>query len=174
MINNFFEPAHIFQYLCLFLAGIVAYHSGWFDRWSKKVGRTWRIVSVVCILLWPVMIFAGGGLNTNGSIFFGGSSWQALAYAFWESFICVGLCVGLLTGFRDILNQHHPVLESMATVAFTVYLIHAPIITFMQRYLGGMRLYPMIKFGLVTVIGVPLCFLIAGVLRKIPFFNKIL
>jgi hypothetical protein len=35
-------------------------------------------------------------------------------------------------------------------------------------------LYPLLKFGIAVLITLPLCFLISGLIRKIPLVNRVL
>lgn len=48
------------------------------------------------------MVF--GRAATDWTPFTGGMHWQAVAYAIWESFFCIGVCLGLLVLFRDKYN----------------------------------------------------------------------
>src|SRR5579875_1812722 len=49
------------------------------------------------------LAFSLGAVGHPG-VFEGGSHWQALLYALWESIVCVGLCIGLLFLFRKRFN----------------------------------------------------------------------
>jgi peptidoglycan/LPS O-acetylase OafA/YrhL len=58
--------------------------------------------------------------------------------------------------------------------AFTVYIIHIPIIVFLALALRGVHIEQLLKFGLAAIIGVPLCFAVAYLVRKIPLADKII
>jgi glucan biosynthesis protein C len=58
--------------------------------------------------------------------------------------------------------------------AFTVYIIHLPIIIGLSLALHGIHLEHVLKFGLAAALGVPLCFALAFLVRKIPFASRIL
>jgi hypothetical protein len=53
-------------------------------------------------------------------------------------------------------------------------MIHAPVIVVVALALAGFDLYPLLKFGLAVVVGAPLCFLAAYLVRRLPFVARIL
>jgi len=62
----------------------------------------------------------------------------------------------------------------MSDSSYPVYLIHAPILVYLALALRGIKLYPLLKFALVSPVAVVLCFLIAYFLRKLPLVRSIL
>jgi len=60
------------------------------------------------------------------------------------------------------------------TRGYTVYVIHVPISVFVALPMLGRQMQLLLKFCLAAVIGLPLCFGIAWLLRKIPYVKKIL
>jgi len=55
----------------------------------------------------------------------------------------------------------------MSKNAYTVYIIHAPIIVFLALSLQGIIMNPLLKFALVAPLAVAVCFLIGNYIRKI-------
>jgi glucans biosynthesis protein C len=59
--------------------------------------------------------------------------------------------------------------------AFTVYVIHAPVIVLLALALRGIHPDPLIKFAMAAIVGVPLCFTVAYlVLGKVPMASRVL
>jgi len=56
----------------------------------------------------------------------------------------------------------------------TISDIHIPIVVFLAYALRGIELAVLLKFGMAAVIGVPLCFAVAYIVRKIPRVSRIL
>jgi hypothetical protein len=56
----------------------------------------------------------------------------------------------------------------------TVFMIHIPIIVSLAVLMQGIHVYSLLKFGLAAVIGVPLCFGVAYLVRKIPLADNVL
>jgi len=99
---------------------------------------------------------------------------QSAAYALWDSTFSVGICLALLTFFRRFLNRQSRFSCFLSRQAFTVYIIHIPIIVLLALALRGIHLELLLKFALAALIGLPLCFSIAFLVRKIPFASRIL
>ena len=106
--------------------------------------------------------------------FTGGFHWQALVYALWEAFMVVGVSIGLLALFRQRWNWQGRLAKGLAANAYTVYLIHPPLVVGFAYAIHTVALYPLLKFGIGALITLPLCFLISSLIRKISLANRIL
>jgi glucans biosynthesis protein C len=163
------------QYIVMFVLGIVAYRRGWLATLTDATGRRWLWIAVVAILLFPVMTVLGGALEGSTAAFRGGPYWQSFAYALFESFVCLGMCLGLTTLFRRRYNEQGALGRMLSANAYTVYLIFTPVIVFTAFALSGVGLYPLLKFVLASAVALPLCFLIAHyAIRRIPLASRVL
>jgi surface polysaccharide O-acyltransferase-like enzyme len=161
-------------YISLFTIGIRAYNNNWFDQFNGAVGMRWLKCSVPAIFLFPVIGVLGGALE-DITPFLGGVHWQSFAYALWEAFVGTGLIVGLFVLFRRKFDSQTRFTQNLSDNAYTVFIIHAPVIVFLSYALRGLYLYPVLKFALVSVSGVSLCFLTSHfVIRRIPYSGKVL
>lgn len=165
-----FEPAHYPGYIALFAAGILAYRNGWIEELTTSTGKMWGNISMITFAALPVLsVVFGDGL------FSGGATVASLFGAVWEAFMCTSLCISLIALFKNRYNVTDKLRKALADNSFTVYLIHVPIIIFLQYMLIGVELHPLIKFALVSVVGVPASFLISHfVVRKLPYAKRIL
>jgi fucose 4-O-acetylase-like acetyltransferase len=161
------------QYIALFVVGLIAYRRNWFLGLPDSVGRRWLAIAVLLILLFPVMALAGG-VVADDTPFLGGWHWQALAYALWETFLCVSMCIGLLYLFRRYANRQGGLEKFLSRNAYTAYLIHEPVITVLALAAAGVALYPLLKFGLAALVAVPLCFGLSSLIRKLPYADRVL
>src|SRR5262249_49984857 len=98
---------------------------------------------------------------------------QSAAYALWDSTFSVGICLALLTCFRRYLNRQNRFGHFLSQHAFPVYIIHIPVIVGLSLALRGIHLEALLKFGLAAFFGVPLCFALAALVRKLPFASRI-
>jgi surface polysaccharide O-acyltransferase-like enzyme len=119
------------------------------------------------ILLFPLALSGETG-------FLGGGDWHSAVYALWESTFALGMCLGLITSFRRFSKRSGRLGEFLSQHAFTVYVVHAPVIVLLALAVRGIHPEQLIKFGLVAAIGVPLCFAVVFLVRKIPFASEIL
>lgn len=163
------------QYISLFAIGILAYKRDWLTGIPDYIGRQWLRVGITSIMLFPIMALLGGALKGDVLKFTGGFYWQNFIYATWESFVCFGMTIGLLSLFKRKYNKQNKFTKVMSTNAYGVYLIHAPIIVFIGYAAQSIIIYPLLKFAIVSFIAVPLCFIINHYLIiRIPYANKIL
>lgn len=163
------------QHISLFALGTVAYYRKWFLRIPDVMGKLWLGISVVLILVvFPIMFVAGGVMEGDVDPFMGGVHWQSFVLAVWEQFVCVGLVITLLVWFRNRFNQQGRLAQTMSDGAYTVYLIHAPVLVFVGLSLRGVVLHPLLKFVLISPVAILLCFLIGHYLRRLPLVRRIL
>lgn len=165
-----FEPFHITQYIMLFAAGIIAYKEGWIEAIPKAAGKLWSRVAILTLIS---LLFVGG--LTNSTEFSGGLTAASLLGSFWEAFMCVSICIALLSLFKNRFNSQGTITKTFANDIFTVYLIQLPLVVFLQYMIIGLALDPLIKFAIVGAIGVPLSFALSHyVIRRLPYAKYIL
>lgn len=163
------------QYIALFVVGIVAYRLNWFLGMPTTTGKVWLGIAIICILVvLPVVFVLGGALEGKTDPFVGGVHWQSFALSVWEQFVCMGMVIGLLVLFRERLNHQGVLAKDLAASAYTVFLIHAPVIVFLALALRGVSLHPLLKFVLVAPIALALCFVLAHYIRRLPLARDIL
>ncbi|UCC63764.1 MAG: acyltransferase, partial [Anaerolineae bacterium] len=171
-----FQFPHFPQYISLFILGTIAYRRGWLSAISEDAarGRLWGRVVTFLIALAPVLFVAGGALKGSTAPFRGGIHWQALTYALWEQFVCVGMVISLLVWFRKRHDHQGRLARAMSASAYAVYICHAPILIFVSLGLRSTELYPLLKFALASLISIPICFVVGGLVRRLPITARIL
>jgi glucans biosynthesis protein C len=161
------EPAHLPQYASLFAIGLVAARHNWLLRLPTATGLTWLSIGLAAAILRYLptgLPFPAGGLSA-----------EALLRSTWEAFICVGLVVGLPVLLREHLSGPNWLSRVCAPLAYGAYVVHVlPVVVGLQFALAGMRLDALAKFALVTLVGVPLSFLFAAALRRLPGVRSVL
>jgi glucans biosynthesis protein C len=164
------EPAHYPEYVALFVVGILAFRNDWFNTLPAATAKKWGYVTVVTIItLFPMFAVFGNSITA------GGLTLPSLALSLWEAVVCVGMCISLVALFRSRFNFQGKVAKALADNSFTVYLIHVPVIVFLQYLLVGVNVHPLIKFALVCLAGVPACFLLSHyVVRRLPLAKYVL
>ncbi|OPA73859.1 hypothetical protein BVG16_25805 [Paenibacillus selenitireducens] len=161
------EFAHVPQYICFFIIGLVGAKNNWIVRIPKVIGILWTIIGFVLASVaysgW-VTSFQPGGLN------FG-----SLQYSFIESFLCMGMSIGLIFLFQRIGKKSNALLRILSLNAFTVYIIHVPVVVILQYLVESIPVSAYFRFILVTGLGISVSFSISHFLiRKIPYINKVL
>ena len=117
------EPAHLPQYASLFVIGVLAWPRRWIETMPPRRGLVWLAIgvglAVAAYLLVGVGVIAG----------FDSRDWRICA---WESFLCVGLCVGLPVLFRELGLGKGRIWAALAANVYAVYVFHFPIVLFLQ------------------------------------------
>jgi glucan biosynthesis protein C len=181
--NPFNVPlGYLPQYVSFYVLGIVASRRNWFFKLTPRMGRDWSLITLLATLL----IFGGvvlpsvlpelgaAGTQQAGLTLAGGFNWVAFGYALWESFMVVGLGIGLLALFRQRWNHQGKLAKEGAADVYTVYLIHPVVLVGFAYAFSVVALYPLLKWGIAGLITIPLCFLISSGIRRIPLANRVL
>lgn len=140
-ILGFPTLAYLPQYLSFFILGAIAFRRNWFQTIPGSLGKTGVVVAgLSTIVLFPLAL-------SGGVAFLGHGTFQSAVYALWDSTFSVGMCLGLITCFRHFLNRQNRFGRFLSQQAFTVYIIHIPVIVLLA---------------------------LAFLVRKIPFASRIL
>lgn len=163
------------QYILLFTAGIFAAGGGWLPKLQFSSGIRWLALALpIGFAAWLAILVTGGALEGNGNAYSGGWHWQCAAICLWESLTCLAVCFGLLVVFREKFNSQGRLARFLSANAFSVYVFHPPIVIFAARILHQVSWHPLLKFVILSVVGVVASFtLSAAVFRRIPFLRSI-
>jgi fucose 4-O-acetylase-like acetyltransferase len=149
------EPAHLPQYVSLFVIGIVAGRGNWFEAVTPGMGWRWLAVGFAA--------FAASRIVGGGDPVWG----------IFEAFVCVGLIVGLLYLFRRFADRPGRWLDRLDQNVYGVYIIHIFVVVGLQLAILDFDWPATVKFLAVTAVGLPLCFAISAALRAIPIVRAV-
>ncbi len=157
------------QYIVLFILGIFFFRKNLLLNIPYKLGMTWfKYTLVLGLLFWLGMTILGNAAEKGLEPFAGHFSWGNAAYSFWESFFCVGVCLGLIVWFRDKFNRQGSFGKFLSDNAFGVYVFHTPLLVFISMLMKDVAMYPFFKYLIVAITTIPVCFLASYIIRKIP------
>ncbi len=169
------QLAHFSQYITLFVVGIIAYRGNWLTDIPPSTAKIWLgVVLFFVIVVFPVMFALGGGLEGNIQPYLGGFCWQALAYAVWDQSVGIGMIICLLSLFYNRFNYQRNVGKALARSSYTAYIIHPLVLVSLGLAMRNLRMHPLAKFLLLGVLGVPACFTLGNLIRKLPLARRIL
>jgi hypothetical protein len=177
-VSEFPTLAYLPQYLSFFVVGIVAYRRNWFRNLSVSMGWAGFVAALaVSIMLFP-LAFSGKMFSMELTDMLGNAMgnghWQSAVYVLWDSIFAVGICLGLITFFRQAFNREGKLSRILAQQSYAVYILHILVILLIAYLLRGIVLGNLLKFGLAAVIVVPTCFVVAYFVHKIPFASRVL
>jgi len=172
-LNVYF--AHFSQYVSLFIVGIIAYRSGWLTDIPITMAKKWfGVVLFFVVVIFPVMFSLGEAKEGNIQPYLGGFCWQAFCYAVWEQFVGVGMIIGLLSLFHNKLDHQGKLFKSLALSCYTAYIIHPVVLVLIAIAMRSINLPSLLKFFVLGIIAVLVCFALGGVIRKLPLARRIL
>ncbi|HET6872452.1 MAG TPA: acyltransferase family protein [Sporolactobacillaceae bacterium] len=165
------EFAHVPQYASFFVIGMVAYRKNWLNQLPDRIGQVWLCIGVLLAAIFYIGAYSHLFWFFNGGGFNGGS----LLYSFYDTLMCTGLCIGLVYLFKKKLNGTTKLIKVLAQNAFTVYIIHYPIVVMLQYAFGHLQWIALAKFLMVTVLGIIISFFLSwAIIKRIPYLGKIL
>ena len=162
------------QYIFLFILGIFSSDNKWFEAVTATKAKLWFGISMAAILLWPLFIIINGNTLPDIEIFLGGPRWQSFLYAFWEAALSISMPVWVIYLFRNKFDFQNRLLNSVSKSAYTVFIIHPIIIVSLSHLLKDMVLNLLVKFLIVGLAGITVCFLLGFLIRRIRFLRNIL
>jgi surface polysaccharide O-acyltransferase-like enzyme len=163
------------QYILLFIVGIQAWRRNWLSRIPYEFGIRWLISAlIVGTLVWVLLVVAIITTHTEAKLM-GGLTWQSAGLSFWESFFCIGICLGLLVLFHKKFNHQGSVAKWLSDNCFSVYLFHPPLLIAITLALRGFAAPKPLKFLVATILGVAVTYLASEfVFRRVPMLRKML
>lgn len=154
-------PAYLPQYLGLFVVGTIAYRRGWFSALPVRAG-------------WIGLAAAAVGTAVAGPVIFTTTGVAAsLATAVWESTFAVGVIIGLVVLFRQRFDAQGPAARFLSQHAFGVFVLHPLVLVGLGSAFSGLSAPAVVKFVIVAVLALPLCWGLAYLVRSIPGAKRI-
>ena len=169
----FLQLGYFASYIALFAAGCAAANGRWLERIPKPSSQLWlKIGWIAC----PILPLAGL-LDLHFHVFpgpsEGGFNPQAVLYAFWEPFVALGFILGLLSFFQRHFAVLNGAWTSLARRAFLIYIIHPPVLVGVAIAWRDVGAPALLKFLLTGSMACALCYLVAGVLLRVPAVARI-
>ncbi|MFE3856765.1 acyltransferase [Streptomyces griseorubiginosus] len=162
------EPARVPQYAAFFTLGVFAHRRGWLERFDARTGWVWLSGGLAGVAL---LFAVGSDADCFGP---GGFDGPSALWAAYDSALCVALCVGLLTLFREAVTYRTRLSGELAADSYAVYIVHLPLVVIAQYCLADRGLSAVGAWTLVCVLVVPAAFLLAAGLRRLPGFQRVL
>ncbi len=166
---------HFPQYITLFALGIAASRNNWLEQITYRRGVRWILISQVMIfILFPLLFLTGGAASGEVSAFMGGLHWQSLLYSIWEQVTGLGLMIGLLGIFREKLNAQGNWGKRLSASAYGVFIFHTPVLVLITVALRNVGMPGIVKLLILAPVTVTASFLVAYLIRRVPYVDRVL
>ncbi len=153
------EVAHLPQYLSLFLLGALFNKTNWLEDIKPITAFSYFFLGLFTFIFKDLIYDQFPNLWSESII---------------ESFLCVGLCLGIYTISKILIHQMNNFLKFLSDNSYGIYLFHLLIVIALQLLLAKIDLNTNLKFVLVTILGISLSALLSFGLKKISVLKKIL
>jgi peptidoglycan/LPS O-acetylase OafA/YrhL len=162
------------SYVVLFAAGCLAAPWASLDEAPARQRRLWIAIACLTFPLLPIAVVLGGRIPWLAGSLSGGWNVQAVVYALWEPFLAWGVIIGLLHLYTRGLEAPGSVWPSLSRRAYAIYIIHPPVLVALALAWRSVAAPPALKF-LVTGIATCLaCYLLAGLMLRVPGAKRVL
>ena len=85
------------------------------------------------------------------------------------------MCIGVIYAFRRYLDRRGKLAGFLVPNAYTAYIIHALVISSVALIARDLLpLHPLLKWLVLALVTVPLCFGLSALIRKIPYTDRVL
>ncbi|MBN1501821.1 MAG: acyltransferase [Spirochaetes bacterium] len=159
------EPAHLPQYLLLFITGVTAYRKDWLRQIKTSTGMQLLSAGVMMAL---VVYFNGFLPKAVINIVFEG-------WSIYESFMAVFLCFGLTVLFREHAEKSSMFMKAASRNSYAAYIIHFPVVLTVQFALDRVNICGAYgKFFTVSILSVLLSYSLSALIRKSSLMRKVL
>jgi surface polysaccharide O-acyltransferase-like enzyme len=163
------------QYVLLFAVGVLARRRNWLLRISYDLGMRWfQSALIFGTPIWLLVLAVIVATHSEQRAA-GGFTWQSAALCFWESFFCLGVCLGLIVLFREKFNSQGRFATWMSDNCFAVYLFHAPVLITITLGMQDLAAPKLVKFLVAAVLGALItCLASHFVFRRLPLLRRVL
>jgi len=160
------SPAYLPQYVILFVVGLLATRRGWLAALTVRQGRVALVVALVSV---------GLALGTVALATAPGAGPLALLGAsLAENIFAVSAIVAPLVLFREKFSGQPVWARLAAQNSFAVYVIHPLVLVGVAMLFAPLVAPAGVKFLILMVLAVPLCWGFAYLLRRIPGVARVL
>lgn len=163
------------SYVVLFAAGCAAARGQWLTRLPADRVRIWRLVTGAMLVIGPATVVLGVWMPALAGRNAGGWSWPALVHAFWDPLIAWGMIMTLLVAFQHRAAWFSaPLWRKLSERAYTIYVIHPPVLVALALAWRSVEAPALVKFVLTGTATCLACYLLAGMILRIPGARRVL
>lgn len=155
------EPAHLPQYLSLFVLGILACRHSLLESLASPRNMLWLIPGLGIYALTVYQRYTTGRR-------------AVLLWEYREALLCVGVCIGLLALFRMYFNRTGPLARVLADNAYGAYIIHVAVVVALQHAFDPVPAGAFTLFVGVSILSITGSFLASYLIRLIPGVKRVL
>ena len=159
------EPAHMPQYVSLFVIGLIAGPRRWLETMPTRRGLIW--------------LGLGAGMGAVAYLLIGSGAVRGLPSQNWavcafESTMCAALVVGLPVAFRELAVGASRMWRRLAADVYGVYVFHFPVVMAVQWALIGAPVAVWVRLVATVALAVVISFMLVDqLILRLPGMRRI-
>jgi len=169
----FLQLGYFASYVVLFVAGCAGADRRWLEQVPETRKKIWLRVAWLAFPIFPLVGLFCSKISWLSGKAEGGWNLQALTYAFWEPLVAWGFIIGLLWYFQRRFSRLSGVWPNLARRAYLIYIIHPPILVGVALAWRDVAAPALVKFLLTGSVACALCYIVAGLVLRIPGASRI-
>lgn len=156
------------SYIVLYAAGCRAARARWLEHLPPRQVRTWWRIALLTLPVLPIAYLLAKHVPAlRGRT-------VDVVYAFWEPLVAWGTILFLASRFQRRFSRLTGVWQPLAQRAYTIYIIHPPVLVGVALAWQNVPAAPFLKFAVTGGVACVACYLIAGLLLRVPRLASIL
>ncbi len=162
------------SYIFLFAAGFLAAERHLLEVVPAASTAFWKKAALIAFPILPVVALGVGFVPGLAGPPEGGLNIVAFTYAMWEPFMAFGIILFLLPWSLERFPSLGDINTKLSRRAYTIFIIHAPVLVGCSILSSGIGLPPILKFICIAAATCAICYFVAGLLLRIPPVRRVL
>lgn len=155
------------SYVGLFAFGCIAAGPRWLEHVPTSQVRVWKRVATLAFPVLPAAYFIAKAVP-----FLAGKP-LGVIYAFWEPLVAWGVILVLLHRLTNGTRLFDPIRERLGRRAYAIYIIHPPVLVAIALAWRQVEAPQLVKFAVTGSMTCIACYLLTGLLVRLPGVRRI-
>lgn len=160
------------QAAVLFALGVMAAEAGWYGRLSRHTENRLGQVTVAGVGLTLVLV-SYTGARDQLDMALGGLNWASASFAILYGVVSIAFTLWCLAWLRRRWPTHGPLMAKAGRGSYATYLLHPVVLVSVMLACRVVPLGAELKFVIVSVVAVPVCFAVGYAVTRLPGVGRV-
>jgi fucose 4-O-acetylase-like acetyltransferase len=167
------QPGYFASYTVLFAAGCQGARAGWLHAIPDRQRRARAVVAWLALPVLFLAYIVSPAVPALRATVLGDQDGLATIYAFWEPLVAWGFILSLINLFQRRFTSLGPIWSALSRRAYTIYIIHPPVLVAIALAWRGVAAPPLVKFAVTGAAACLASFWIAGLALRVPWIRRV-
>jgi len=160
------------QAAVLFALGVMAAEAGWDGRVSRQAEHRLGQVTLAGMAL-TVVLLSYTAARDQLDLASGGLNWASVSFATLYGVVSIAFTLWCLAWLRRRWPSHGPLMAKAGRGSYATYLLHPVVLVSVMLALRAVPIGAELKFVLVSVVAVPVCFAVGYAVTRLPGIGRV-